>query len=89
MNDLFLLTSNITVSLIGFVLWTFILLSGTLNKRTARCVITTCLGGLVWFGFLYLTLLHLHIPSYTELITKLIILLITSKWVDNTFKNKY
>ena len=86
MNDIFLISSNFSISIIGFVLCSYILLSGKLNQRTARCVITTCLGGFIWFSFLYLAFLHLYTPGYYELFSKLTILIITCSWVDKTIK---
>ena len=64
----------------------YILLSGRLNQRTARCVISTCLGGFMWFSFLYLAFLHLYTPGYYELFSKLTILIITYSWVYKTIK---
>lgn len=84
----FIYSTNIIVSIIGFLSCFYILMNSTLNKKTARCVVTTCLAGLVWFAFLYLSLLHVYQVTLIELLWKATMLDITLCWISNNYYNK-
>lgn len=84
----FIYSINILVSVLGFISCFYILMNNTLNKQTAWCVITTCLAGLIWFIFLYSSLLQIYQPSAIETNIKAAILYCMLIWIDKNYNKE-
>lgn len=86
MIEEFIYSVNILVSVLGFISCFYILMNNTLNKQTAKCVVPTCLAGLVWFIFLYSSLLQIYQPSAIETNIKIAICYLMIVWIDENYK---
>ncbi len=81
MNE-FIYGMNILVSIFGFISCFYILMNSTLNKQTAKCVISTCLAGLVWFLSFYSSLLNSYQANMLELLLKISLVFLICIWID-------
>ena len=84
MNE-FIYSINIVVSMFGFLSCFYILMNNTLNKRTARCVLTTCLAGFVWFILFYSSLLNIYKADIVEVMCKLGLFYTTISWINKEY----
>ena len=83
----FIYSINILVSVLGFLSCFYILIDNTLNKQTARFVISTCLVGFIWFGLLYSSLLQIYQISAIEIIWKILFMHVILVWIKNNYLN--
>ena len=83
----FIYSINILVSVLGFLSCFYILIDNTLNKQTARFVISTCLVGFIWFGLLYSSLLQIYQISTIEIIWKILFMHVILVWIKNNYLN--
>lgn len=83
----FIYSINILVSVLGFLSCFYILIDNTLNKQTARYVISTCLVGFIWFGLLYSSLLQIYQISTIEIIWKILFMHVILVWIKNNYLN--
>ena len=83
----FIYSVNILVSVLGFLSCFYILIDNTLNKQTARCVIPTCLAGIIWCGLLYSSLLQIYQISTIEIIWKILFMHVILVWIKNNYLN--
>lgn len=83
----FIYSINILVSVLGFLSCFYILIDNTLNKQTARFVISTCLAGFIWFGLLYSSLLQIYQISTIEIIWKILFMHVILVWIKNNYLN--
>lgn len=83
----FIYSINILVSVLGFLSCFYILIDNTLNKQTARYVISTCLVGFIWFGLLYSSLLQIYQISVIEIIWKILFMHVILVWIKNNYLN--
>lgn len=81
----FIYSINILMSIFGFLSCLYILMDNTLNKQTAKCVITTCLAGLCWFSLVYASMLHLYHISFLEVLLKGFIVYSMLTWIEDNF----
>ena len=83
----FIYSINILVSVLGFLSCFYILIDNTLNKQTARFVISTCLASFIWFGLLYSSLLQIYQISTIEIIWKILFMHVILVWIKNNYLN--
>lgn len=81
----FIYSINILMSIFGFLSCLYILMDSTLNKQTAKCVLTTCIAGLSWFMLVYASLLHVYHISFFEVLIKSFIVYFMLLWIENNF----
>lgn len=81
----FIFSINILLSVFGFLSCLYILMDNTLNKQTAKCVISACLAGLVWFMLVYASLLHIYQVGPVELIVKSFIVYFIVLWIKENY----
>lgn len=74
---------DLLVSVFGFLSCIYILMNNAVNKRTAKCVISTCLAGFIWFIFLYSSILQTHQAMIFEILLKCSVFYITLAWINN------